>query len=281
MALPVQSPERLDQPGQPDQPDQEAAAVLRREGPVAVITLNRPGAMNAVDAAMSAAVGNALRELEEDPELGVGVITGAGRAFCAGADLKELGADRPVSAPGHPEWGFAGLVRHVVNKPLVAAVNGFALGGGTEIVLACDLAVISEDAQLGLPEVKRGLVAAAGGLLRLHRQIPPKVAAHAALTGEPLDAATALRWGLVNEVVPTDQVLASALRLAGQVAANAPLAVRASKRIMRRSAEFGSDWDPAIWDMNEAEFGAVRRSEDAKEGPRAFAEKRPPRWQGK
>lgn len=278
MALPVQSPERQEQP---DQPDREAAAVLRREGPVAVITLNRPRAMNAVNAAMSVAVGNALRELDEDPELSVGVITGAGRAFCAGADLKELGAGRPVSAPGHPEWGFAGLVRHVVDKPLIAAANGFALGGGTEIVLACDLAVISEDAQLGLPEVKRGLVAAAGGLLRLHRQIPPKVAAHAALTGEPLDAATALRWGLVNEVVPADQVVARALQLARQIAANAPLAVRASKRIMRRSVEFGSDWDPAIWDMNEAEFGEVRRSEDAKEGPRAFAEKRPPRWQGK
>ncbi|MFE9446371.1 crotonase/enoyl-CoA hydratase family protein [Streptomyces sp. NPDC006602] len=278
VALPVQSPERQEQP---DQPDQEAAAVLRREGPVAVITLNRPRAMNAVNAAMSAAVGNALRELDEDPELSVGVITGAGRAFCAGADLKELGAGRPVSAPGHPEWGFAGLVRHIVDKPLIAAANGFALGGGTEIVLACDLAVISEDAQLGLPEVKRGLVAAAGGLLRLHRQIPPKVAAHAALTGEPLDAATALRWGLVNEVVPADQVVARALRLARQIAANAPLAVRASKRIMRRSAEYGSDWAPAIWDMNEAEFGEVRRSEDAKEGPRAFTEKRPPRWQGK
>ena len=277
MALPVQSPERREQP---DQQDQQAAAVLRREGPVAVITLNRPRAMNAVNAAMSAAVGNALRELDEDPELSVGVITGTGRAFCAGADLKELGAGRPVSAPGHPEWGFAGLVRHVVDKPLIAAVNGFALGGDTEIVLACDLAVISEDAQLGLPEVKRGLVAAAGGLLRLHRQIPPKVAAHAALTGEPLDAATALRWGLVNEVVPTDHVVARALRLAGQIAANAPLAVRASKRIMRRSAEYGSDWDPAIWDMNEAEFGEVRRSADAEEGPRAFAEKRPPRWQG-
>lgn len=275
MALPVQSPERQ------DQPDQEATAVLRREGPVAVITLNRPQAMNAVNAAMSAAVGNALRELDEDPDLSVGVITGAGRAFCAGADLKELGAGRPVSAPGHPEWGFAGLVRHVVDKPLIAAVNGFALGGGTEIVLACDLAVISEEAQLGLPEVRRGLVAAAGGLLRLHRQIPPKVAAHAIMTGEPLSAASALHWGLVNEAVPRGQVLDTALDLARRIAANAPLAVRASKRIMRRSAEFGSDWEPPVWDMNEAEFDEVRRSEDAVEGPRAFAEKRQPHWQGK
>lgn len=265
----------------PDLPDQETAAVLHRDGPVAVITLNRPRAMNAVNAAMSAAIGEALRELNEDPDLRVGVITGAGRAFCAGADLKELGAGRAVSAPEHPEWGFAGLVRHLVDKPLIAAVNGFALGGGTEIVLACDLAVISEDAQLGLPEVRRGLVAAAGGLLRLHLQIPPKVAAHAIMTGEPLSAADALRWGLVNQAVPADQVMGAALDLAQRIAANAPLAVRASKRIMRRSAEFGSDWDPPVWDMNEAEFEQVRRSEDAVEGPRAFAEKRQPQWQGK
>jgi crotonobetainyl-CoA hydratase len=261
--------------------DEEGAAVLHRRGRIAVITLNRPRAMNAVNAAMSAAVGNALRALAEDPELSVGVITGAGRAFSAGADLKELGAGRPVSAPGHPEWGFAGLVRHVVDKPLIAAVNGFALGGGTEIVLACDLAVISEDARLGLPEVTRGLVAAAGGLLRLHRQIPPKIAARVALTGEPLDAATALRWGLVNEVAPAGHALDRAIDLAERIAANAPLAVAASKRIMRRSAEYGSDWEPRMWAMNEAEFADVRRSEDAKEGPRAFAEKRPPKWQGK
>ncbi|MFI6937350.1 crotonase/enoyl-CoA hydratase family protein [Streptomyces sp. NPDC050287] len=261
--------------------DEEEAAVLHRQGRIAVITLNRPRALNAVNAAMSAAVGNALRELAEDPGLSVGVITGAGRAFSAGADLKELGAGRPVSAPGRPEWGFAGLARHVMDKPLIAAVNGFALGGGTEIVLACDLAVISEDARLGLPEVTRGLVAAAGGLLRLHRQIPPKIAAQIALTGEPLDAATALRWGLVNEVVPAGRVLDRAVELAERIAANAPLAVAASKRIMRRSAEYGSDWEPQMWAMNEAEFAGVRSSEDAREGTRAFAEKRPPMWQGK
>jgi crotonobetainyl-CoA hydratase len=141
------------------------------------------------------------------------------------------------------------------------------------------MAVMSETAQLGLPEVRRGLVAAAGGLLRLHRQIPPKVAAEAAFTGEPMDAATALRWGLVNRVVPAEDVLAAALELAVKVAANAPLAVRTSKRIMMRSAA-GSDWEDPVWDMNEAEFAVVRGSEDAREGARAFAQKREPRWIG-
>jgi crotonobetainyl-CoA hydratase len=258
----------------------EPAALLERRGPVALITLNRPRAMNAVNADLSIAVGRALAELADDPALRVGVVTGAGRAFCAGADLKELAAGRTVHDPDHPERGFAGLVRHFVDKPLIAAVNGFALGGGTEILLACDLAVISEEATLGLPEVTRGLVAAAGGLLRLHRQIPPKVAAEAVLTGRPIDARTAERWGLVNQVVPADRVLGAALGLAGDIAANAPLAVRASKRIMIRSGAAGSDWDAPAWELNEAEFRSVRSSRDAHEGATAFAEKRPPEWRG-
>jgi crotonobetainyl-CoA hydratase len=256
------------------------AALLERRGAVALITLNRPHAMNAVNAALSTAAGSALDELASDPSLRAGVITGAGRAFCAGADLKELAAGRTVHDPQHPERGFAGIVRHFVDKPLIAAVNGFALGGGTEILLACDMAVISSAARLGLPEVTRGLVAAAGGLLRLHRQIPPKVAARAVFTGEPIDAATALEWGLINEVVPADQVLDAALALAERIAANAPLAVRASKRIMARSNEVGSDWHEAAWAMNEEELAAVRASQDAHEGAVAFAEKRTPRWTG-
>jgi crotonobetainyl-CoA hydratase len=258
----------------------EPAALLERHGAVALITLNRPRAMNAVNSALSIALGRALAELAADPELRVGVITGAGRAFCAGADLKELAAGRPVHDSDHPERGFGGLVQHFVDKPLIAAVNGFALGGGTEFVLACDLAVISEEATLGLPEVTRGLVAAAGGLLRLHRQIPKKVAAEAVFTGQPLDAHTAARWGLVNRVVPHDQVLAAALALAADIAANAPLAVRASKRIMNRSAALGSDWDQPAWDMNEAEFARILSSRDAREGATAFAEKRPAVWTG-
>ncbi|WP_067856670.1 crotonase/enoyl-CoA hydratase family protein [Nocardia shimofusensis] len=256
------------------------AATLQRRGAVAVITLNRPDAMNAVDSALSRAVGAALEELAGDPELRVGVITGAGRAFCAGADLKALAQGRDIGDPEHPEYGFAGLVQHFIDKPLIAAVNGFALGGGTEIMLACDLAVMSAEATLGLPEVKRGLVAAAGGLLRLPRQIPQKIALEMALTGTPIDAATALQWGLVNRVVPADEVLAVALELAETVAANAPLAVRASKRIIHKAADFGSDWDAPIWQMNLEQTMPVFMSKDAAEGPRAFAEKRAPRWRG-
>jgi crotonobetainyl-CoA hydratase len=254
------------------------AALFERRGPIALVTLNRPRAMNAVNAALAAAVGAALAELAADPALRVGVITGAGRAFCAGADLKELAAGHTIDDADHPERGFAGVVRHFVDKPLIAAVNGFALGGGTEILLACDLAVMSAEASLGLPEVTRGLVAGAGGLLRLHRQIPPKVAAEAAFTGEPIDAPTALRWGLVNQVVPPEKVLDTALTLAERIAANAPLAVRASKRIMTRAAATGSDWDDAAWDLNDTEFNAILTSQDAHEGAAAFAEKRAPQW---
>ncbi|MFI6169806.1 crotonase/enoyl-CoA hydratase family protein [Nocardia sp. NPDC051052] len=261
-------------------PTLTAAATLERKGHIAVITLNRPEAMNAVNAELSSAVGAALDELATDPELRVGVITGAGRAFCAGADLKELARGNVIHDTAHPEYGFAGLVQHFVDKPLIAAVNGFALGGGTEIVLASDLAVMSEDAALGLPEVTRGLVAAAGGLLRLPRAVPPKIALEMALTGTPIDAASAAHWGLVNRVVPADQVLTVALELAATIAANAPMSVRASKRIMHRVNDFGSDWDTPIWQMSLEEAGPVFISKDALEGPRAFAEKRAPQWRG-
>lgn len=253
---------------------------LERRGHVALITLNRSDAMNAVNADVSTALGEAIEQLNTDPELRVGVITGSGRAFCAGADLKELAEGRSVMAPDHPEWGFAGLAKHFIDKPLIAAVNGFALGGGTEILLACDLAVVSEEAKLGLPEVRRGLVAAAGGLLRLQRQVPLKLALQVALTGEPISAETAAEWGLVNRVVPTDQVLDVALELAEKIAANAPLSVRATKQAMYRAADFGSDWNPDIWRMNAEVCSPVIASADAKEGPRAFAEKRLPQWRG-
>ncbi|MGW2664078.1 crotonase/enoyl-CoA hydratase family protein [Nocardia tengchongensis] len=257
------------------------AALLERRDAIAVITLNRPEALNAVNGALSTAVGAALEEFATDPNLRVAVITGAGRAFCAGADLKALAAGERIHADGHEEWGFAGLVTHFIDKPIIAAVNGFALGGGTEIMLACDLAVVSEDAKLGLPEVKRGLAAAAGGLLRLPRQIPLKLALELMLTGEAVDAATAAQWGLVNRVVPADRVLDAALELADRIAANAPLSVRASKRVAYRVADFGSDWSEELWAMNAEELGPLFRSDDAKEGPRAFAEKRAPRWQGR
>jgi len=259
----------------------EPAAILVRHGHIALITLNRPAALNAVNSALSDAVGNALETLATDPELRVGVITGAGRAFSAGADLKEVARGNSITPTEHPEWGFAGIVRHLIDKPVIAAVNGFALGGGSEIALACDLIVASDQASFGFPEVKRGLMAAAGGVIRAPRQIPLKLATELALTGEPIDAATALRWGLINRAVPADEVLPTALALAGTIAANAPLSVAASKRMLHRGFEFGSDLDPRLWQLNDGEMRTLVTSADALEGTRAFVEKRTPNWTGR
>lgn len=254
------------------------AATFERHGAVAVITLNRPGVLNAVDSAMSQAVGAALEELQSDPTIRVAVLTGAGRAFCAGADLKAIAAGRPISAPDHPEWGFAGLIEHPVDKPLVAAVNGFALGGGTEIVLACDLAVLSDEAALGLPEVRRGLFAGAGGLIDLPRVLPMKVAMEVALVGDPITPVDALRWGLVNRVVPPGEVLPTALELARRIADNAPLSVRTSRRMLHAAVGVGSHWDREVWSLQAREMRTVLASRDAAEGATAFAEGRPPVW---
>ena len=249
-----------------------------------MITFNRPEALNAMSSAMSDAVGELIERAAIDPEVRVVVITGAGRAFCAGADLKELAVGDPPPL-ARPEWGFAGIVWHWLEKPIIAAVNGFAMGGGTEIVLACDLVVAAEDAVLGLPEVKRGLFAAGGGVLRLQRQIPMKRAMQLVLTGEPIDARTAQSWGLVNEVAPAGTALEVALDLAQRIAANAPLSVQHSKRLLHQTALNDSDWafDPAarIWDTNAAAMATVFPSADAHEGATAFAEKRPPVWTGR
>lgn len=259
----------------------EPAAILERRGNIALITLNRPQALNAVNSALSTAVGQALEELEHDPELRVGIITGAGRAFCAGADLKALAAGESLAARDHEDWGFAGLVAHPVSKPLIAAVNGFALGGGTEIVLTSDLAVLSEDAALGLPEAARGLFAAAGGVIRLPRQLPYKLAMEAALTGQPISPEVALRTGLVNRVVPPDMVIEAAIELAEKIVANAPIPVAASKRLVRSASGEGAAWDDDVWELNTRLVEKVFASEDAAEGTRAFAEKREPRWTGR
>jgi crotonobetainyl-CoA hydratase len=264
----------------------EPAALYERAGHIAVIRLNRPQALNAVNAALSTAAGEALERAAADPEVRVVVVTGNGRAFCAGADLKELAAGRSVAASEHPEWGFAGIVRHWIDKPLIAAVNGFAMGGGTEIALACDLVVAAEDARLGLPEVKRGLLAAAGGVVRLQRQIPLKRALQMALTGDAVDVQEAAEWGLVNVVARPGAALAEAMALAERVAANAPLSVQYTKKVMYQVAEAGSDWDPdwsrhEPWSVNDEATAAVFGSRDAVEGPAAFAEKRAPVWEGR
>lgn len=260
--------------------DSAVATLEKRDDGVAVVTLNRPAAMNAVNAELAGEVGAALEEIDGDDRVQVAIVTGAGRAFCAGADLKAIAAGHEISAPGHPEWGFAGLVEHAISKPLIAAVNGFALGGGTEIVLACDLAVLAEDAALGLPEVKRGLFAAAAGLIRLPRQLPAKLAMEHALTGRPISAAVAAQHGLVNRVQPSERVLESALSLAAEITANAPLSVRATKRLVRAASGSGAQWDQDVYDLQAREIQTIFASADAREGATAFAEKRSPVWSG-
>jgi crotonobetainyl-CoA hydratase len=265
-----------------DSPAPAHAAVVERDEHVLLVILNRPEARNAVNGPLTLAVGTAFEEAEHDPEVRAVVLAGAGDvSFCAGADLKALARGESLNPPGTEAWGFAGVVNHPISKPVVAAVNGAAFGGGTELVLAADLAVAADTATFGLPEVRRGLIAAAGGLVRLPDQLPRKVAMQMILTGQPIDAATALRWGLVNEVVSPDRVLETALALAHQIAANAPLAVQASKRVARGIRDGSVPAESDAWAANDHEILALMSSEDAIEGPTAFAEKREPRWKGR
>ncbi len=259
------------------------AILVERIGHISVITLNRPDVMNCINPQVALELGHALEAFAQDDAQWVAILTGAGeKSFCAGADLKAVSAGEFNNLPEeYTRWGFAGLVRHYVSKPIIAAVNGFALGGGTELALACDLVVASERATFGLPEVRRGMVAGAGGLLRLPRQIPLKVAMHCILTAQPLSAEEAFDWGLANQVVAHDQVLPAAIKMAELICENAPLSVRASKDIIYRGLDVPLDFPGEAWDINK-EYGAKpRNSEDAKEGRRAFAEKRKPVWRAR
>lgn len=240
-----------------------------------VVTLDRPRARNAIDAATARAVADAMDLLDADDDLAVGVLTGAGGTFCAGMDLKAFLRGESPSVEGR---GFGGLVQAPPAKPLIAAVEGHALAGGCELVLACDLVVAGEGASFGLPEVRRGLVAGAGGLLRLPERIPPTVAMELALTGEPMTAADAHRWGLVNRLVPDGGALDAARALAARIARNGPLAVRATKHVLTRAPGWPAD---EVWQRQADVLRDVFASADAREGAAAFAEKREPRWTGR
>jgi crotonobetainyl-CoA hydratase len=258
-------------------PNSGAPVLVTVRDHIMLITINRPEVMNAINAAATKAIADALEAADSDRGVRVVIITGAGdRAFSAGADLKALARGETFFPDGYEQFGFAGYVNHFISKPTIAAVNGFALGGGTEITLASDLAVAAETATFGLPEVKRGIIAGAGGAFRLPQQVPWKMGLEMLFTGEPIDAQSALRHGLVNHVVAGPAVLDTAMELAARIAANAPLSVQSSKRIAYNTLDGTVDVDR--WTVNSREIDLVMASADAKEGPQAFAEKRQPIW---
>jgi enoyl-CoA hydratase len=257
-----------------DVPEQPAVLTERR-GDVLLITLNRPQVRNAVNAALAEGVGNALEELDGNDELAVGVITGAGGFFCAGMDL---GAFVKGESPWYGDRGFAGIAQRSAEKPLIAAIEGFAVAGGMEIALACDLIVAAEGAKLGIPEVKRSLVAAGGALLRLPRRMPYHVVMELALTGDPFPAERFHELGLVNRLTPPGGAVDAALELAATLAKNGPLGLRAAKKILQEQW----DWSTGeMWAKQGEIAGPVMASEDAKEGASAFKEKREPVWRGR
>ena len=249
--------------------------LVEHRGAVQVIVINRPEARNALNGAVAAGIRDAVDELDGLDELRAGVLTGAGGTFSSGMDLKAfLGGE----VPSFPGRGLCGITQTPPRKPLVGAAEGWALAGGFELLLACDLVVAGASARFGVPEVKRSLVAGAGGALLLAKRVPRALALELLLTGDPIDAARAAEIGLVNRVVPEGGALEAAVELAGRIAANGPLAVTATKQI----ALSGGDWPPEqCWDQAAALTAAVFASQDAREGARAFAEKRAPVWRGR
>lgn len=258
---------------------ESTAVLVEVRDHVMVITLNRPEKLNALDIPMMISIGEAMDRAEADVDIRVVVITGAGdRAFTAGMDMKAASDGNMdfMADPRMARWGMLGYVQHPSPKPTIAAVNGLALGAGTEIVLASDMVVAAETASFGLPEVTRGLYAGAGGAFRFPRQIPQKIGTELVLTGRRLEAKRAYELGLVNHLVPQAEVLPRALELAAEIAANAPLSVQASVRIAR-----GREDDAEHWARNDAEGEAIMTAEDVQEGMLAFIEKRQPNWKGR
>ena len=249
--------------------------LVERHGAVQVIIINRPEARNALNGAVAAGIRDAADELDADGELRVGVLTGAGGMFSAGMDLKAFMKGEVPSFPGR---GLCGITQTPPRKPMIGAAEGWALAGGFELLLACDLVVAGASARFGTPEVKRSLVAGAGGALVLARRIPRALALELLLTGDPIDASRAAEIGLVNRVVDDGKALEAALELAGKIAVNGPLALIATKEI----SNGGGDWTAAErWDQMARLMQPVFTSQDAQEGARAFAEKRAPVWQGR
>lgn len=244
--------------------------LTERRGRVLVITLNRPDQMNSINTALAQALVAAIEELDSDPALSLGVLTGAGRGFSAGMDLKAFAKEGPPQ-------GFQRFIEHGSDKPLVAAIEGFCLAGGLEMALVCDLLVAADNVRFGIPEVGVGLFAGGGALLRLPRRVPYGVAMEMALTGDPISAAKALELGLVSRLTEKGGALDGALELAERIAKNAPLSLKATKAVLR---EMQGHTEGEFWKMQASHIKSVFTSDDAKEGPRAFAEKRPPVWSG-
>jgi enoyl-CoA hydratase len=250
------------------------AVLTEEDGAVLVITINRPEARNAVNGAVAQGIAAAIEELDSRKDLSIGILTGAGGTFCAGMDLKGFLTGDDPTVPGR---GFAGIVERPAAKPLIAAVEGYALAGGCEVALSCDMVVASREAQFGLPEPKRGLVAAGGGLLRLPQRIPFHIAMEVALTGDKYPAERMAELGFVNRLTEPGQALAGAKELAAKVAENAPLALAATKKIIVESPDWSVE---EAWKKQQEITLPVFTSKDAQEGPAAFAEKRKPVWKG-
>ena len=242
---------------------------------ILTVTLNRPKARNAANKALAEGVAAAMDRLDSDDNIRVAILTGAGGTFCSGMDLKAFVTGETPNVEGR---GFAGLTEATPRKPLIAAVEGYALAGGLELAISCDLIVAADDAKFGIPEVKRGLAAAAGGLIKLPRQIPKRLAMELALTGDFISAQRAYDIGLINEVVPAGTALDAAKALAAKIVANGPLAVAISKQIVLQSEDWSAE---EMWQKQQELAMPVFTSEDAIEGSVAFAEKRAPNWKGK